>query len=822
MRTGVAAWGPASRRIVLQRRDRVRGRQHEHRGQADHLLCRLRAGRCAAAERTRKSTLFVLDTVYGAGGGPGTAPRLIYYNNNASTVFGLRALIYNDNPSNLQLYALDTTANLWCYKVPQNPASPPLALTGTGNCVGWTADQFTTTGNNVTYSSPYPVYDGGSGDILRVYFTDDSGELSCVKLGETATPTAPAACFASTATPGAFAAGPPAVVQVGTNQFVVYFGDQDCNFYQALDNNGALTLNAANTACLNVAAGTNGACTGAVHNRCKVAGSPVLDFTNNRVYIATNNEIFEFPLATSAVLPAWAATKHNTMAGNADQPLFSTPAFDETNPILYVTADSTLWAMAYPLAGGAVTTSTGLFKAPTLNYTIDALTVNSGSMPLGSPFTYYSSVFVNTSFSGSTTANGAGNTAKAGESGCIEQYASGKPAVFEQVTTSTTSGTLIESGEIIDWSSGNIYYGYDKGNTNVTTSGQGGLVQLGASATVPNAADGWSCPNPPFSTSGSTCVYTAGTASTNCRTTADCTSNTNFGAGFICTNQGNNPGYACVRGHSSARANAALRGRRAPGPWEPRRATWSWNTDPSYGTCVACTSSCASGTICDATTDVDNGSCVECDSLSQSECTSGFYGASKTACDYSSTGTSFFDTCVQCSSNTVTTCTTTGLTACDTTSGSSSYDKCVQCAQNNQGTCTGSTAVCDFTSAQRFDTCVQCDAANTTACTGGSACDLTPTSPTFDTCVVCSPADGNPGEAPGNGCNNSAFPICDTYSGLVSCGQCTASGSVLCPSANTAQCGSDGHCDCDTLIPGFTCPAGSACNAAPGSFGECE
>jgi hypothetical protein len=793
-------------------------------------------GITAGASTTAPSdTLFVLDSLYNASTGGPTAgsPRVIYAGapgagggTGKSGNFGLSSLVFSFNPSAVELFGLDTAANLYCYSTPESPTGTlPAALT---SCPSWSNSGVNGSGGSaVTWSSPYPIFND-NGDITRIYYTDDSGDLGCVNA------TTGQKCYSATASTGSGAKGAaPSVYELaspGTDAglaqgtYVIYFGDENCSFWEVEDTSG--TLGTFNAWCLST--NKTGACaagTGTATSACAVHSAPVIDFNTDSVYVAANKKLWRFPVPPANVLPTWKPSSTAALA-SAGQ-INATPTFDDASDFIYVTTGNTLYSVLFSGSSGALSTvsSVPLFKKPIAATTVNSLTgsIAAANWPLGEPFAYNGDVFVNTGFAAAAVP--AGNVAAGGASGVLEEYSEGASPAFQQFT-STSAGFEVESGIVLDWSGGSFYYGFDGTGNEVGNPG-GGIAQVAipAQGSSIGATSGWACSIPYVA--GSSCTFTsAGTAGAPCRYAADCTA-----TGAICANLGNSPAFTCVDSVTCGQASARGRCKAAGSAGTTCDETI---TDPDYGTCVATLAcgGCTAGTVCDETGDAKNNTCVACDSTNSSECT-----GSTPACDSTSANsTGKLDTCQQCSSTDTAACTgstavcdtngssadldtcvqcATGSTAactgstavCDTNASSTKLDKCVQCAAGSTAACTGSTAVCETTSTSAFfDTCVQCNASNDAACTGGQTCDTT-----TDTCQSCSPANGET-----NASCPSAFPLCVEFDGTSECGQCTEAGEMTqCPSG---QCESDGHCGC---FANSACPTGSTCSSAT-SFGQCN
>src|SRR5262249_40693836 len=152
------------------------------------------------------------------------------------------------------------------------------------------------------------------------------------------------------------------------------------------------------------------------------------DVALNRLYIAANGVVFEFPLGAGTWAPITQASL-NTAAGAA---VASSPMLDRASGNLYVGYYSTLYRLPYPLVAGSFALGPPLCGAGSV-----------GMSPLGSPLVYNGSVY---------TGDGAGRAEK------FECLARGSAPQLSAVTAQY--GSSVDTTPVVDFANGNIVFGY--------------------------------------------------------------------------------------------------------------------------------------------------------------------------------------------------------------------------------------------------------------------------------------------------------------------------------------------------------------------------
>lgn len=569
-------------------------------------------------------SLYVLTDLYNTSG-----PSILYYNSaSASSSFSLNGLFFNFNVTTPQLYALNSNGKIFCKSTPTWAGTGTVSASSAGDCSSW-ANSGTTAGisGNVTWSGPYPIYDG-TGNITRTYFCNDVGSCTCVT-------STSSTCTGWGLSVSSSVMGPPSVYEIDATHFLIFVGDASGNFYRIYDNAGTLTKSTVSLGSV------------AIH------AAPAIDYGNSQVYIPVGGTVYGLPISTTG---SWASTTSASLNG-VSSPVDAWPTIDATNNYLYVLANNTIYKASTSATGLTGTVySRGLYRSTTSSYTFDNTnTIAANSMPLGYPLVWYNSVFVNT---------GKGGTSASAATGTIEQYGgcnstSINPVLSEATTTSY--GVLVSTGEVLDYATGNLNFGYENGIVSTTDDGTGGVVQYPASNPSSSTA-GWACPSPYTGGSTTACgSYGCSLASGTCVSNSDC----------------------------SATASTPI-------------------CDTSTNKCVGCTanSDCGSGYICNNAFSTSSFTCLQTTTCTQdSNCTNNSLG--KTICDLTSTSP-YYETCEQCATGKTANCVSTKPT-CDLTTTDSTFDTCVGCSPVNStypGTnngCTTKTPICSSTAI-----CVQC------------------------------------------------------------------------------------------------------------------
>ncbi|MGO8997370.1 MAG: hypothetical protein ACLQVI_28980 [Polyangiaceae bacterium] len=789
-----------------------------------------------------------------------TNPALLYYNGSNVKFVPYGYLDYSfptyGSTAVPRIYGLTTGGDLYCYQSPAAVGSSSTTPATLGACSNWGEADQADSGSAVTYSAPYPVYYFGSdvtnvanaGDIVRMYWADNKDHLNCLTLQEESASTAPEKCSALSGKAdfqgAAKLEASPVVVNTitdwtnatksTTGDYTVYFGDEAGVFYEVLDQNDSTANNVKQTNAWCLPTNTSGTTcespTGqqpysivgspAIFNPASGSGASyvfVAGVLNAGVPPCTGTTacaaLFQFPLPTSTTVASWSAPSIAILNTNQTAPIFGGVMFDYNNNTAYVTTNGTLYTVAFSTTISGTAAPTTLFKVPREDFYIEETAVVPASFPIGGPFTWGTSstswVYTNSGYGGSTSLTDTEESLapKAAASGGLEQYAGTTTTSSLQFLQSTKSaaGTIASSGATVDWSNGNVYFGYDNGWTSAATfkAGTGGIVQValgdggGSSPT-----SGWQCTTP-FTASGSNCNFNGGNY---CRSVGDCT-----GTNPTCANEGTSPAYQCESGsgYCDAAANCST--------YTDKICDLTAG-DPTYGVCIGCTkdSDCTgSDEICDLiTTDANYKTCQPCDASDEGKvCTN--------AKDYGCVNNG----CVQCTASSTCKTNTPDTPACDTTDNT-----CVVCFTSSD--CTSSNAgnphdytVCDTTSGSAAEfTCVQCQ--TNTDCTGnpnGSTCNTT-----TNMCQPCSPDNGT--ATAGNGCS-SQDPYCNLVgSNTVSCGTCGPDFTSQCNyTATPGLCltiSTGDFCYCGQSYGqsgAGVCPGTSVCTQVPGdSYGVCQ
>jgi hypothetical protein len=486
----------------------------------------------------------------------------------SSQTFNLGGLLFN--LTGTKVYALSTQGNLYCFNIPATttPASPMTACSGSWPAAAATA--------SITYSTAFPTY--GATDIEHIYFGDDGDHINCVQGGAASSPGT--ACWTA---PNLIAGGDnneavgPVVVNIDstTGYDTIYAGDNSGRFFRITNNGSAPATGSTierSDLCTHVGQSSPCAANWGVH------GSPTLDFTSSNAFVTAAGYMFQFPLTKEqSGGSSWGGGTTTYKNLNTLQATTTTvdgsTTLDHVHGYAYVAFAGYLFKAAYPFDGNLTdkTYDTQLTQTVSgaLNY------------PIGYPLLYspYNSIYI-------------GTGTNAGTTGLVETYALNGNGAAPPLAgvTSTADGAMVESGAVLDWANGNLYYGYDSGPG--TT---GGIVQYPAGN--PNPTSAWKCPTGETLSSGGVCVTGCGSA-TDCTPltanvkTAACVS----GACEVATTNGCNANYADCDGQWADGCEV--------------------NVESDPNNCGACASK--GGTVCPTTNDTpacDNGSCsVTCNS----------------------------------------------------------------------------------------------------------------------------------------------------------------------------------------------------------------
>jgi hypothetical protein len=423
--------------------------------------------------------IFLLNSLYAtASAGPNVAGSA----GTLATHFALGNLFFSFDSANLRIFALSfgsTSAPVsgggaFCFNVP--------AMTA---CTGWSNPNKVDNNNaaTVTFSSLYPVVNN-SGDVTRLYWGDDRGRLNCLVVPPPPAGGAPSICTGYTPNGlnlGGTILGPPVVNNVSTTladggtttEYDIYVGDRNGNVYFLKDvGTGAPPVVSANI--------------GGSSPANRIENAPVIDLGTNHWYIAADGHVYEFTLGGVTQTTNSPASLPLT-SGSWANPIVASPFLDnsQTTEFVYVAGANNLYKVQVPLASvHPAATATALINAPTASTTIDAQSVNLQSMPVSTPGAYFdSSTFLTTEiFVGTGKGGTAGTTGGLEAYGCVASAVA--PVVIDVTNPTVTFGGLVETGEVLDWENGNLYFGFDTG----TTAKQGGLAQY------PLPTTGWACP----------------------------------------------------------------------------------------------------------------------------------------------------------------------------------------------------------------------------------------------------------------------------------------------------------------------------------------
>jgi Cys-rich repeat protein len=468
----------------------------------------------------------------------------------------------------------------------------------------------------------------------------------------------------------------------------------------------------------------------------------------------------------------------------------------QTTHFAYVAGNGRFYKVPIPLSGTTVystplyrhadeTTPQSLAIAPT-----STVTIPWASEPIGSGFAWNGLLYMSSGYGSALSGGSVGAPVSAGTlmptlSGGFEQYgcaASAEAPFLSGVTASY--GALTETGAILDFEGGNLYFGYDTGGATPT----GGLVQYPPASTNPSA---WSCPSPTTfgSACGSTTACVGSPPSGKCVNDSDCSGATPYCDIFPDSSFG-----TCVACRTDQQCPQPA------GAFEVCDTNNCVNTtdDPDYTTTL---------TQCNTTAGTTQyGLCGLC--VSNAACAA---LTSTPVCDQKNAASTAFGTCVECTSDSDCAANdeyeNAGLTHCDQNSGSPNFDHCAACSNNSQ---CGAGQVCDTStpsaSTTYFDTCVACDSASVSSCGGGQVCDTVLGDATYDQCVTaCTPAGSS--NAPANNCGLTA-PVCAASGGCV---QCTTNAQCPGNAGNPALvCNVAFVCECEAASD---CPGGAASGA---------
>ena len=490
-----------------------------------------------------------------------------------SQSFNLGGIIMN--LAGTRLYALSQQGNLYCFNIPAT-TTPATAMTACG--ASWPYS--TSGGQTITYSTAFPTY-GAAGEIQSIYFGDDNDTIYCAQGMAGTTPGTQ--CWA----PAGLIAGGDANEKVGpvvavsdptSGKETLYLGDNGGRFFRITDNGSSPTTGGTiERSDLCTFIGQSSPCASTPWG---VHGSPTIDFTSSNAYVTAAGYLFQFDLFKEQ--GSWggsAATYKNLNTLHATSTnVDGSTVLDHTHGYAYVGFNGYIYKAAFPFDGNP---NDKIF-ATQLTQTV----TGAGNYPVGYPLLYapYNSIYMAT-----------GTNAASPASGIVEQYAlngNGAAPPLAGITAGSSSpppfGSMIESGIVLDWANGNLYFGYDVG-----PGTSGGIGQYPAAAADPSTA--WGCPTSPTieHLSGGVCV-------SGCTIPSDCT----LGANVLTE--------ACTAGVCSVATCVA--NYRDCDNLNTNGCEVDIQTNPDN--CGACQS--AGGTVCPAVNDTPacvNGSCsITCNS----------------------------------------------------------------------------------------------------------------------------------------------------------------------------------------------------------------
>jgi hypothetical protein len=290
-------------------------------------------------------------------------------------------------------------------------------------CAGWTA-QFVSTGRAVSRSSPWVDYGTGA-----VYYGDSGGYINKID-GNTGAPV------------WSGNTGSPVHDSPVVYNSYIYVGDDAGEFLRALDpgptppgpGNGSKYVLCGTPPC-----GPEWA----------VKAGASIDTTLGKLYINVAGTVFEFPVGAGTWQPS-ATQSLDTPGGSAQ---WSSLGLDVDNLVLYSAYYNTLFKLPYPLGGGA--------------FPLGRIMAGAGadaSFPRSGPLPWSGSVYLG---------SGAG---AAEQYGCLA--ANNSP---DLLGLTIKYGATVDTDPLIDYTTGNIYFGWDGGD-----GVHGGLVQI-------TQQGGWGC-----------------------------------------------------------------------------------------------------------------------------------------------------------------------------------------------------------------------------------------------------------------------------------------------------------------------------------------
>ncbi len=369
-------------------------------------------------------------------------PAVVWYANTG----GLDGSAIALNATASKVYALDRAGVLRCFVGNTVATGVPVAATACAGFANFTASA-------VSLSSPWVDYLTGA-----VYFGDNSGKLYKIN-GTTG-----AQIYQSVLNATYPVRSSPIVVDG-----IVYVGNDNGDFYRLIENAGGTAVTTKTS--VNLCGG--GTCAAAW----AIATGATLDTVANTVYVAANDKVFELPHGAGTT---WAINATKSLGTGGGVVLYSSPSLDYNNGYLYVGYGNKLFKIGYPFAGS---TTFNVYSTTLANAGPDA------TYPHSSPLAYNGTVYVG---------DGGGTT---------EQYACPTSGLAPSLKATTVSyGSTVETAPLVDFSSGNVNFGY------TTSGGAGGIVQI-------LQGGAWGCPTAkPVTCGGAGC----GGACAQCCTTSDC------------------------------------------------------------------------------------------------------------------------------------------------------------------------------------------------------------------------------------------------------------------------------------------------------------
>lgn len=452
------------------------------------------------------------------------------------------------NLAGTKLYALSSNGKLYCYAL---PTGGPVAgaASAAATCAGWTDYA---SGNAANETSLWPIYDG-TGEVLYLYFTTDGDKLHKV---DGTTGASPWGTNGGKIASGTNAVGPPIVYTESDTTYVVFMADEIGRFIRFVDTGTAPT--AATSDAYDLCGGAPASCSTANWG---ATSSPAADISAGFAYVASNAQVFEFPIASTATWLPTTVSKVLDAAPTAR--IYSSPVLDPDNNWLYTAYNNKIFKVKYPFDGGS---TTNIFSASLQKSGPDA------SYPRAQALPYQGTVWI-----------GTGD----GTDGLAEQYGCGASGNYSGAAlvgqSALTYGNYVDTPIVMDYITGNVNFGYTAG-----AGTTGGVVQYKSV----NAAPDWVCPAGQTSIAGLACGGAG--CGVGCTVAGDCVGTNQ--ATVSCTAP--TCGGTCSAGFADCNANKNADGCEV-------------NTTNDVSNCGACGATCSTNNMYNVscTASVCGGSC---------------------------------------------------------------------------------------------------------------------------------------------------------------------------------------------------------------------